>query len=235
MDTVIACTPPFAAAYGTRKIERTATDPMLTMAPAPRARMCGITAWQPHRVGHRDREISFSISSSRYSQNGFDQMVPPTLWTATSMAPSLSMHCATTLRAAAACSRSAMRGKASPPAARMPSVTACACCAWASAMATRAPSRASRSATARPMPWAAPVTSAPLPAKRSLLGDAGIFCFLRPDGQLGDDETGKLVRRAGVVGHSHLRELGLKSRGLEHLVRGAIQRLDDVLRRSGRR
>src|SRR3954451_18051665 len=60
---VIALTPPFAAAYGSRLSPRVATEETLTIVPSPRSTMCGTTARQHHIVGHRDRLISAWIWS----------------------------------------------------------------------------------------------------------------------------------------------------------------------------
>src|SRR5690606_41558486 len=47
---VIALTPPFAAAYGTRWIPRVATEETLTIVPPPCSIMVGSTARQHHNV-----------------------------------------------------------------------------------------------------------------------------------------------------------------------------------------
>ena len=64
---VIALTPPFAAAYGTRLMPRVALDETLTMVPAPASIMYGSTARQHHSVGNNERRTSASISSGPYS------------------------------------------------------------------------------------------------------------------------------------------------------------------------
>ena len=46
---------------------RVATEETLTIVPEPCSSMAGSTARQDHRVGKRERRISFSIFSSSYS------------------------------------------------------------------------------------------------------------------------------------------------------------------------
>src|SRR5699024_12278169 len=67
----IALTPPLAAAYGTRLIPPVAVDDTLTISPCSERESsfeefpikAGRTARHIHRVGKRERLISFSISS----------------------------------------------------------------------------------------------------------------------------------------------------------------------------
>src|SRR4051794_12769206 len=99
-------------------------------------------------------------------------MEMPALFTSTSMGPWLATMFSTT-----PCTRSSLRtsrahAAARPPASRISCATAAAPGSVTSVTATNAPSSANTWAVARPIPLAAPVTSATLPATDRLLVDS---------------------------------------------------------------
>src|SRR5262245_47026346 len=74
-----------------------------------------------------------------------------------------------------------MHAKARPPACSISATTSAALASCTSATHTAAPSRARRSAVARPMPDAPPVTTAALPAKRALSTETSLAATFPSD------------------------------------------------------
>ena len=91
------------------------------------------------------------------------------LLTSTSIGPCAATAAATMPSTADLDATSATTATAVPPAAVIASTTSSARAGSTSFTATLAPSAANRSATARPMPWPAPVTSTLCPANRPLI------------------------------------------------------------------
>ncbi len=165
-DCVIALTPPLAAEYGTRRIPRVAFEETLTMVPPPRLSRCGNTAWQAYSVGMSERRISASICSGSNSANGRMRIAPPTPLMRMSMPPNVRTAKAIADAAPSYVSRSATKAAVSAP---LASAATSQTNSARSTNSTLPPSAAARSATARPMPCAAPVTTMTLPANRCAL------------------------------------------------------------------
>ena len=92
------------------------------------------------------------------------RMVTPALFTSTSILPYAVSDSSTSRATSCSLVMSAFTASAVPPFATIDAETAAAPAASRSAQTTAAPSSAKRSAVSRPMPDAAPVTTAFLPA-----------------------------------------------------------------------
>ena len=136
--------------------------------PGRAAAMCGRAADIAHHVPFTPLVHDRSNCSSGMSSSGARAPKPCALLTSTSTLPQRRTVSATTRSTSSRRPTSATSASASPPAARISCAVRSARCSFSSATHTRAPARANRSAIPRPMPWPAPVTSAALPASRSI-------------------------------------------------------------------
>src|SRR5450830_570812 len=138
-------------------------------------------------------------------------MVPPTLLTRISMRPKRLWAARMTSVQGACCSRSAVRVRVRSPRSSWTS-------SERSTATSQAPSSSKRSATRRPMPWAAPVTSTTLSLKRG-------FITISSGGIASDDGIGgELLVVEAARGHA----LGLEvlSDGIDHRWRPAQVNVD---------
>src|SRR5436309_11872944 len=167
---VRAAMPALAALYSPRPASprSAASDTMLMIRPQPRAAMCGRAAHIAHHVPFTPLVHDRSNCSSGMSSSGARAPNPCALLTSTSTLPQRRTVSSTTRSTSSRRPTSAPSARASPPAARISCAARSARCSFSSATHTRAPARANRSAIPRPMPWPAPVTSATLPASRSI-------------------------------------------------------------------
>src|ERR1700729_715238 len=168
-----------------------ATEPWLMIDPPPAATMPGAAAWE-----HRNVPLALT-AKLRSQSSSVASITDPALFT-----PALLYNTSTwrySLRicskALVTCSRSATlatMGSAVPPEAAISPAVSLAASALRSTTATAAPSRANRTAAARPMPDPAPVTTAVLPASLPVIASRPFFrnenrppyclnsqCFLR--------------------------------------------------------
>src|SRR6478609_6918524 len=139
-----------------------AVEAVFTMTPSPRSTIWGSTARHMKKVPLRLTPTILVNCPGSTSWLLAKPPMPATLQS-TSIWPSASVAAATVASTADQSLTSHVSAVADAP---MPSAVAPTLSAMRSTHATRAPSAASRSATARPMPDPAPVTSALLPAYR---------------------------------------------------------------------
>lgn len=148
-------------------------DAMFTMQPRPRSTMPGSAARQPCHTPSRSTAKQRRQSSSLIVSGSANTLMPA-LFTSTSSGPN-----SASVRASAARTESWRVTSACSASTRAPSTSAaiaaaiaaavrCACSTSTSSSATHAPSRANACAIAAPMPRAAPVTAATLPASRAI-------------------------------------------------------------------
>ena len=164
---VRAIMPPLAVAYAlllTRLKPRPAMDDTLTILPEPCCFMVGTTAlvnWNvPLRLKSTRRRHSSSDSSSMGRDGLATMVLPPTAFTRMSMRPRRAQACAAIRVASPSSVTSAGIASALPPALVMRVTSSSSRCRFKSTAKTVAPSAASNSLLARPMPLAAPVTMA---------------------------------------------------------------------------
>src|SRR5580693_8150521 len=151
-----------------------ATEPWLMIDPPPAATMPGAAAWE-----HRNVPLALT-AKLRSQSSSVASITDPALFT-----PALLYNTSTwrySLRicskALVTCSRSATlatTGSAEPPEAAISPAVSLAASALRSTTATAAPSRANRTAAARPMPDPAPVTTAVLPASLPVIASRPFF------------------------------------------------------------
>src|ERR1700733_13355284 len=151
-----------------------ATEPWLMIAPPPAATMPGAAAWE-----HRNVPLALT-AKLRSQSSSVASITDPALFTPallynTSTRPYSLRICS---KALVTCSRSATlatTGSAVPPEAAISPAVSLAASALRSTTATAAPSRANRTAAARPMPDPAPVTTAVLPASLPVIASRPFF------------------------------------------------------------
>src|SRR5205809_1936076 len=142
---------------------------MLTIRPPLRVTMAWRTVCVVLRTPFRFTAINRSQRAGSLSTKKWSRS-QPALLTRTSIGPSAASTAVTARETASRSATSAVAGDARPPAARTSAGPASAVSGSMSTIPIARPSRARRSAMARPMPRPAPVTSAteptPLPAAR---------------------------------------------------------------------
>lgn len=146
---------------------------MLTIAPPPAAAIAGIVCLQHQTTALSATsmiESQASLSSSvtrRSARPGPMSSVGAALLTSVVTVPYRSSAAPTMATTSSSWARSVRTNTASPPAARISSSTAAPSSSLRPVTTTRAPSRAKRTAVARPIPRVDPVTIATFPASRS--------------------------------------------------------------------
>jgi hypothetical protein len=143
-------------------------EPMLTIAPAPRASMAGISAFMHRNVPSMLTAAARRQSARSISARGLRPMSSTALFTAQSSPPKVSTAKATIASTSSGSEMSARTNAASPPPSRMARALSSPVSRSISAITTLAPSRANRLAQARPNPRPAPVTSATFPASDAI-------------------------------------------------------------------
>src|SRR5262245_11063681 len=164
IPVVRPCTPPLAALYAawSHNPLRTESAPRLMMRPYPWARIFGTAYQEHHSTVHRLRSMVVFSVSGECSANAL-MMPPPALLTRMSSLPKRSVARLIVFSAVPCSERSPAWLATSAP----NSIFRCADASFSpassrSASTSLAPSLASRSAIASPMPFAAPVTMATL-------------------------------------------------------------------------
>ena len=140
------------------------TELMWTIAPPPAFSRCGIAYLATRNGPRRLVRISRSNSSTGQSATGFHSVasMPALLMTASSP-PIAAAAASTTACALSGSETSPTTATAVPPAAVIRSTVSFVRASSRPPQATAAPSAANRTATSRPIPLEAPVTSARLP------------------------------------------------------------------------
>src|SRR5262249_51947768 len=176
------------------------TDETLTIAPPPRASICGRTAcarsWYPRTLTWKTWSNCSAVISC-HSPSGST----PAWWTRTPAPPTASWARAATSAIAVGSDRSACAATASPPASVIALTVASSSSGCRPAATTLAPRCAKSSAVARPIPVAAPVTIAFLPAREDIAG-----CYPRGSGDPAAHEGRQLVD--GDDQHEHDEDVG---------------------------
>src|SRR6185437_15136943 len=151
-----------------------ALDDVFTIAPPPPDSICAIWCFIPRNVPRRFTAITRSKSSSLVSWKRSCTPMPALLWAKSSL-PCRSTTWATRARLSSDCDTSQGKNPAVPPASTI-SLTVSSPASRElsrSETTTDAPSAPKRTAHARPMPLAAPVTRPALPSSIPITADGG--------------------------------------------------------------
>src|SRR5262245_42351524 len=154
---------------------------MFTMRPLLRARISSTASRVARIVVGSDTSMTkrHVSSSDRWNSLARSRALWPTLLTRMSMRPNRCLIRANAPRTATASVQSAVMGSAGTPSSSMARPTPASPSSSRSTTTTWAPSRARRSALARPIPFAAPVTTAIRPESRP--STTGLMRNLRKD------------------------------------------------------